>query len=342
MARPNRCGGSRPTWRSATSRSPTAPSTSASPTPWRRSSGTPRRSTPRSASPGSTSGVAGADRRRGPAGRGRRARRPVPDRRVPDRLGHVDEHERQRGARRRWRPTALGDGRCHPNDHVNASQSSNDTVPAAIRLAVARLLVDDVHPAVDALIAALRVLAERFADVVKAGRTHLMDATPVTLGQEADAWAGLLAGALAPLAGRRRRARRAAARRHRGRHGHQRPAGVRADGDRRAGRRDRAAAAAEPEPDDPPGRAGRAGRGVGRAARVRRGADEDRQRHPPAGQRTVGRAGRAAPPRAAGRARRSCPARSTRCCASRSTRSRPGCSATTPRSRSPRRRASSS
>jgi fumarate hydratase, class II len=85
----------------------------------------------------------------------------------------------------------------HPNDHVNASQSSNDTVPAAIRIAVAGQLVDDVHPAVAGLIDAFGTLAERFADVVKAGRTHLMDATPVTLGQEADAWAGLLARALA-------------------------------------------------------------------------------------------------------------------------------------------------
>jgi fumarate hydratase class II len=85
----------------------------------------------------------------------------------------------------------------HPNDHVNASQSSNDTVPTAIRIGVARLLVDDVHPAVEALVAALRDMSVRFARVVKAGRTHLMDATPVTLGQEADAWAGLLAGALA-------------------------------------------------------------------------------------------------------------------------------------------------
>ena len=76
----------------------------------------------------------------------------------------------------------------NPNDHVNASQSSNDTVPAAIRLAVARALVDDVHPALDVLIAALRSLAARTADVVKAGRTHLMDATPVTVGQEAAAW----------------------------------------------------------------------------------------------------------------------------------------------------------
>jgi len=85
----------------------------------------------------------------------------------------------------------------HPNDHVNASQSSNDTVPSAIRIGVARLLVDEVHPAVEHLVAALRELATRFARVVKAGRTHLMDATPVTLGQEADAWAGMLDAALA-------------------------------------------------------------------------------------------------------------------------------------------------
>ncbi len=91
---------------------------------------------------------------------------------------------------------AVDDG-VHPNDHVNASQSSNDTVPTAIRIALSLLLVEEVHPAVEELIAAFRDMATRFAHVVKAGRTHLMDATPVTLGQEADAWAGMLAGALA-------------------------------------------------------------------------------------------------------------------------------------------------
>jgi fumarate hydratase, class II len=91
----------------------------------------------------------------------------------------------------------LGDGTTvHPNDHVNASQSSNDTVPAAIRLAVARQLTDELHPAITSLVGALRGLAARTADVVKAGRTHLMDATPVTIGQEADAWAGMLDAAL--------------------------------------------------------------------------------------------------------------------------------------------------
>ena len=84
----------------------------------------------------------------------------------------------------------------HPNDHVNASQSSNDTVPAAIRLALLAELVGHTHPALERLGDALDRLAARTIDVVKAGRTHLMDATPVTIGQEADAWAGLVRRAL--------------------------------------------------------------------------------------------------------------------------------------------------
>ena len=85
----------------------------------------------------------------------------------------------------------------HPNDHVNASQSSNDVVPTAIRLALIRELVGHTHPALALLVAALRSLSERTMSMVKAGRTHLMDATPVTIGQEVDAWAGLVERALA-------------------------------------------------------------------------------------------------------------------------------------------------
>ena len=85
----------------------------------------------------------------------------------------------------------------HPNDHVNASQSSNDVVPTAIRLAVIGELHRHAHPALDALVAALGDLSARTMGLVKAGRTHLMDATPVTVGQEADAWAGLVERALA-------------------------------------------------------------------------------------------------------------------------------------------------
>ena len=72
----------------------------------------------------------------------------------------------------------------HPNDHVNASQSSNDVMPTAVRLAATRLASGELAPALAGLATALEAGRVRFADTVKAGRTHLMDAVPVTLGQE--------------------------------------------------------------------------------------------------------------------------------------------------------------
>jgi len=72
----------------------------------------------------------------------------------------------------------------HPNDHVNASQSSNDVFPSAIHLAATKMIARSLLPALEHLAAALDAKAAQFADVVKSGRTHLMDATPVTLGQE--------------------------------------------------------------------------------------------------------------------------------------------------------------
>jgi fumarate hydratase class II len=72
----------------------------------------------------------------------------------------------------------------HPNDHVNASQSSNDVFPSAIHIAATQSLVDALVPALQHLERSLAAKAEEFATVVKSGRTHLMDATPVTLGQE--------------------------------------------------------------------------------------------------------------------------------------------------------------
>jgi fumarate hydratase class II len=72
----------------------------------------------------------------------------------------------------------------HPNDAVNASQSSNDVFPSAIHVAAARELTEDLVLALEHLARALRAKAAEFASVVKSGRTHLMDATPVTLGQE--------------------------------------------------------------------------------------------------------------------------------------------------------------
>lgn len=72
----------------------------------------------------------------------------------------------------------------HPNDHVNASQSSNDVFPTAIHVAATAGVVRDLVPALEHLQRALTAKSDEFATVVKSGRTHLMDATPVTLGQE--------------------------------------------------------------------------------------------------------------------------------------------------------------
>ncbi|WP_294945933.1 aspartate ammonia-lyase [Sulfurivirga sp.] len=76
----------------------------------------------------------------------------------------------------------------HPNDHVNMSQSSNDTIPTAIHVSAAVAVKDDLLPALDHLIDTLARKAEEVEGIVKTGRTHLMDAMPVTLAQELDAW----------------------------------------------------------------------------------------------------------------------------------------------------------
>ena len=77
----------------------------------------------------------------------------------------------------------------HPNDHVNMSQSSNDVFPTSVHLAVTGALLHDLIPALEHLAASLEVKAALWKDAVKAGRTHLMDATPVTLGQEFSGYA---------------------------------------------------------------------------------------------------------------------------------------------------------
>jgi fumarate hydratase class II len=77
----------------------------------------------------------------------------------------------------------------HPNDDVNASQSSNDVFPSAVHVAAVRGVVVDLVPALEHLAEVLRARAAAFVDVVKAGRTHLMDAVPVTLGQELGGYA---------------------------------------------------------------------------------------------------------------------------------------------------------
>ncbi len=81
----------------------------------------------------------------------------------------------------------------HPNDHVNLSQSSNDVFPTAMSIAAARVIMERTLPGVRALHATLDDKARAFSDVVKIGRTHLMDATPLTLGREISGWAAQLA-----------------------------------------------------------------------------------------------------------------------------------------------------
>jgi fumarate hydratase, class II len=87
----------------------------------------------------------------------------------------------------------------HPNDHVNASQSSNDVFPSSIHLAATAAVEADLIPALDHLATALRAKAEDWAEVVKSGRTHLMDATPVTLGQEFSGYAQQVANGIERL-----------------------------------------------------------------------------------------------------------------------------------------------
>ncbi|HEX7738167.1 MAG TPA: class II fumarate hydratase [Marmoricola sp.] len=79
----------------------------------------------------------------------------------------------------------------HPNDHVNASQSSNDTFPTSIHVAAAESVSAELVPALEHLAAALARKSDEFAGMVKSGRTHLMDATPVTLGQEFGGYAAI-------------------------------------------------------------------------------------------------------------------------------------------------------
>ncbi len=123
----------------------------------------------------------------------------------------------------------LGDragGKVHPNDHVNFGQSSNDVIPAAIHIAAVDGISGRLIPSLQALAEALGAKASEFADIVKSGRTHLMDATPVTLGQEFGGWSAQVGKGAERLVDRAPRARRARPGRHRGRHRDQRPGGI--------------------------------------------------------------------------------------------------------------------
>ncbi|MDR0504630.1 MAG: class II fumarate hydratase [Bifidobacteriaceae bacterium] len=88
----------------------------------------------------------------------------------------------------------------HPNDHVNCSQSSNDVFPTSVHVAATSAIVNDLEPALTHLAKTLSAKATEFATVVKSGRTHLMDATPVTLGQEFAGYAAAITAGVQRLA----------------------------------------------------------------------------------------------------------------------------------------------
>ena len=86
----------------------------------------------------------------------------------------------------------LGKKLVHPNDHVNKSQSSNDTFPTAMHIAAVQAVEDRLLPALDQLADTFARLEKENTDIIKTGRTHLQDATPLTLGQEISAWHAML------------------------------------------------------------------------------------------------------------------------------------------------------
>ncbi|MDX1548157.1 MAG: class II fumarate hydratase, partial [Rhodothermales bacterium] len=94
---------------------------------------------------------------------------------------------------------ARGSKHVHPNDHVNMSQSSNDVIPTAMHVAAVLAIRDELVPALERFRDALRQKADAFDDVLKSGRTHLMDATPVRLGQEFGGYASQIDHALRRL-----------------------------------------------------------------------------------------------------------------------------------------------
>ena len=106
----------------------------------------------------------------------------------------------------------------HPNDHVNMSQSSNDSFPTAMHIAAAQEISQRLVPALTHLHAALKAKTREFHAIVKIGRTHTQDATPLTLGQEFSGYAAQVGSGIAPHQTRREGALSAGAGRHGGRH----------------------------------------------------------------------------------------------------------------------------
>ena len=94
---------------------------------------------------------------------------------------------------------AAGENILHPNDHVNSSQSSNDTFPSAMRIAFCTEITRSLLPAVNRLTGVLDNLCEQYSDVIKIGRTHLQDAVPLTLSQEISGWRAAISRDIAEI-----------------------------------------------------------------------------------------------------------------------------------------------
>ncbi len=206
---------------------------------------------------------------------------------------------------------ARGSRAVHPNDHVNRGQSSNDVIPTAMHVALALALARHLLPSLDGLRATLSAKSQAFEPIVKIGRTHLQDATPITLGQEFSGYVAQLdfarqaaesgLAALYPLGHRR----------HRGRHRTRHASGIRRARRRGAGARNRPALHAGRKPVRRARSARRRCFRPRRAEDTGRGAVEDRQRRALAMRAARAPDWASCPFQKTSRAARSCPARST-------------------------------
>ena len=170
----------------------------------------------------------------------------------------------------------------HPNDHVNKGQSSNDSFPTAMHVAAARAVNDRLLPAMHVIHRRLSEQARDWDRIVKIGRTHLQDATPLTLGQEFSGYAWQIEAGIARVEGGAAARPRARPGRHRGRHRAQCAEGLRREVRGRDRQADPAAVRDRAQQVRGAGEPRQPGRAVRHAQRHRRVADQDRQRHPPA------------------------------------------------------------
>ncbi len=198
----------------------------------------------------------------------------------------------------------------HPNDHVNMSQSSNDSFPTALHVATVLATRDALIPALDRLTASLTRKVEAWSHIVKIGRTHTQDATPLTLGQEFSGYAAQLVSCRARIEGALNgNIRKLAIGGTAVGTGLNAPAGWAEDMTAAIGDIAGTPFVSAPNKFEAARGQGRAGVLLGRAQHAGGGAHQDRQRHPPAGRRARARGSASCPCPRTSRAARSCRAR---------------------------------